>query len=78
MRRRMAAPISTGRALAVVLLTCVMMGVGNLALNAYLFRALCDVIVAQTEVFREVPPSTPTGMQAQQAWLRAARVICRV
>lgn len=78
MRRRLAAPISTGRVLAVVIVTCVMMGLINVAANALLFRALCGVIVSQSEAFRETPPTSPAGQAAAEEWHAAARRICRV
>jgi hypothetical protein len=78
MRRRLASPVSLGRVLAVVIVTCVVMLAVNITCTALLFRALCDVIVTQDAVRRETPPSTPTGVAAADAWHDARRTICRV
>lgn len=51
-------------------------GLAGLGLAALTVRQLCDVVSAQVDVYREVPPSTPTGQRAERAWRDLETRIC--
>lgn len=73
----MSAPISTGRVVAVVIVTVLLFGGGSVAANVFLLRSMCSVIAAQVEVYRETPPTTPTGVKLAEQWEHAYRWPCR-
>lgn len=65
LRQRLSQPVN-GYGLIVILFTCIGLVAASLAISMAVARGsarqFCDIVVAQTDSYRETPPKTPAGI----------------